>query len=54
MPLGDLHVVLCLRRLMTGGDPAINPFGGIEPRARLRHLFRRQYIWNLEQHLPIA
>jgi len=39
---------------MAGRDPAINPFSGIEPRARLRHLFRREHIGNLEEHLVIA
>ena len=30
MPLRNLHVVLGLRRLVTGGDPAVNPVGGVE------------------------
>ncbi len=50
MTLGNLHVVLGLRRLMTGGDPAVDPLGGVEQAARLRHLLGRQHVGNLNQH----
>ena len=47
---GDLPVVLGARRLMPGGDLAVDPFGRVEQAARMRHLLGGQNIGNLNQH----
>ena len=51
MILGQLHVVLDLRRLAAGGDAAVDPVGGVEQAARVRHLLGRENVRNLKSIL---
>jgi len=50
MVLRQLRVVLGSRGLMTGGDAAVDPVGGREQLARLRHLLGREDVRDLKQH----
>ena len=50
MILGQLQVVLDLRRLAARGHPAIHPVGGIEQAARMRHLLGAENVRNLQKH----
>jgi hypothetical protein len=49
--LADLPVVLDARGLMSGRDSPVDPVGPIEHLTRFRHLFGRQDVRNVQQHV---
>jgi hypothetical protein len=51
MVLGQLHVVFRPGRLISGGDPAIDPICPFQRLTALRDLLGRQEIGNLQQHV---
>jgi hypothetical protein len=50
VPLGQLPVVLGPRRLVAGGDLTVDPLGGLEQAARVRHLLSGKDVGDLNQH----
>ncbi len=46
----QLQVVLDLRRLASRRHAAIDPVGGIEQAARVRHLLGAENVGNLQEH----
>ena len=50
MTLGNLGVVLGLRRLRAGRDAAVDPFGAIQDPAGIRHLVWTQKVGDSEKH----